>query len=118
MFQRCVVERGIGGIAADVGGDNKLNVVIADYEPRVSCDRTAVKGPPWESCLLISLDMEASKERMVFGNKAADPRVQVNLPMFYKASMFDLLSVELFMGFLLGGKKLRMLTMHLCLTSS
>ncbi|KAM0805897.1 hypothetical protein BDR22DRAFT_816768 [Usnea florida] len=85
VFQRCVVERGIGGIAENVGGDNKLNVVIASYEPRVRCDRTAVKGPPWESCLLIGLDMEASKERMVFGNKAADPRVQVNLPMVYKA---------------------------------
>ena len=98
VFQRCVVERGIGGIAENVGGDNKINVVIATYEPRVRCDRTAVKGPPWESCLLISLDMEASKERMVFGNKAADPRVQVNLPVIYKASMFEPLSLACWEG--------------------
>lgn len=72
----------------DVGGDNHLDVVIASYEPRVRCDRTTgVKGPPWESCLLINSDMKASRERRVFGFKRADPRVQDGLPHIYKASM-------------------------------
>ncbi|CAD6591849.1 MAG: hypothetical protein ASARMPRED_005786 [Alectoria sarmentosa] len=40
LYQRCVVERGVGGIAADVGGDNHLNIVIADYAPRASVEIT------------------------------------------------------------------------------
>lgn len=86
LFQRCVVEKGVGGIAADVGGDNHLNVVIADYAPQVRCDRTATPGPPWASCLAIVADMMATNVRKVFGDKSRDPRVEVNLPHLFKAS--------------------------------
>lgn len=105
VFQQCVVGRGVGGIATNVGGDNRVDVVIGSYEPRVRCDRTAVKGPPWESCLLINADMRASRARRVFGDKRADPRVEDNLPFTYKASMFGLLFLGLFMECLLEGKK-------------
>lgn len=86
LFQRCVLEKGVGGIAADVGGDNHLNVVIADYAPQVRCDRTATPGPPWASCLAILADMIATKVRKVFGDKSRDPRVEVSLPHVFKAS--------------------------------
>ena len=126
LYQRCVVQRGIGGIAADIGaslifllqvrmlcrvffseglarcllrtlvnpffstgGDNHLNIVIADYAPNVRCDRTPTPGPPWESCLAIVADMVATRDRKVFGDKNRDPRVEVNLPFFYKAGTFD-----------------------------
>ena len=89
LLQRCVVEKGVGGIAADIGGDNHLNVVIADYAPHVRCDRTATPGPPWNSCLAIVADMVATRDRKVFGDKGRDPRVEVKLPSFYKASKFD-----------------------------
>ena len=68
------------------GGDNHLNVVVADYAPNVRCDRTATPGPPWESCLYIVSDMLATKNREVFGVKSRDARVEVNLPRFFKAS--------------------------------
>lgn len=72
-----------------LGGDNHLNIVIADYKPNVRCDRTPTPGPPWESCLAIAADMSASRDRKVFGDKSRDPRVEVNLPHYYKASTFD-----------------------------
>ena len=116
LFQRCVVEKGLGGIAADIGvsssfnlfdilnvfvrefrgailiqspspgGDNNLNVVIADYAPHVRCDKPPSKGPPWESCLLILADMPATVDRKVFGVKSQDARVEVNVPYYLKAS--------------------------------
>lgn len=69
-----------------LGGDNHLNVAIADYVPNVRCDKTATPGPPWESCLLIIADMTATRDRKVFGDKRSDPRVEVNLPFVLKAS--------------------------------
>ena len=72
--------------APPLGGDNHLSVVIADYAPNVRCDRTATPGPPWVSCLVIVSDMAATKDRKVFGEKSRDPRVEVNLPYFFKAS--------------------------------
>ena len=69
-----------------LGGDNHLNVVITDYVPQVRCDRTAAPGPPWESCLAIAADMAATMDRKVFGDKSRDPRVEVNLPHYFKAS--------------------------------
>ncbi|KAL9132616.1 MAG: hypothetical protein Q9175_006206, partial [Cornicularia normoerica] len=78
LLQRCVVEKGVGGIAADIGGDNHLNVVIADYAPHVRCDRSATPGPPWNSCLAIVADMVATRDRKVFGDKGRDPRVEVS----------------------------------------
>ena len=63
-----------------------MNVVIADYTPHVRCDRTATPGPPWESCLLILSDMVATRDRKVFGDKSRDPRVDVNVPYYFKAS--------------------------------
>lgn len=32
-LQTCVIERGMGGMAFNIGGDNKVNVAIADYKP-------------------------------------------------------------------------------------
>lgn len=69
-----------------LGGDNNLNVVIGENAPHVRCDKSPAKGPPWESCLLILSDMAASANREVFGVKGQDPRVEVNLPYFLKAS--------------------------------
>ena len=69
-----------------IGGDNHLNVVIANYAPHVRCDRTGPPGPPFQSCLAIVADMIATRDRAVFGVKSRDPRVEVNLPRIYKAS--------------------------------
>ena len=72
-----------------IGGDERLNLVITDYTPRVRCDKTATPGPPWESCLVIIHDMLVTKGRHVFGDKSQDPRVDVNLPQYFKASKQD-----------------------------
>lgn len=60
-------------------------MVVSDYEPHVRCDRTARKGPPWESCLHILADMKAAQNVQVFGSPA-DPRVEVRLPWAFRAS--------------------------------
>lgn len=71
------------------GGDNNLNVVVADYAPHVRCDRSPTSGPPWKSCLSIVADMKATRDRQVFGDKNRDPRVEVHVPQIYKASGFN-----------------------------
>ena len=71
------------------GGDNNLNVVVADYAPHVRCDKSPTSGPPWKSCLSIVADMEATRDRQVFGDKNRDPRVEVHVPHIYKASEFN-----------------------------
>lgn len=113
IFERCVLEKGVGGIAADIGafefpfnstvlrisscriskqcfwtwlkapslgGDNHLNIIIAEYAPNVHCDRSAAPGPPWESCATVVAGMQAAKNRKVFGDKSKDPRVEVDVP--------------------------------------
>ena len=68
-----------------VGGDDNMRIAISSFDMDVRCDRRPVPGPPFESCLHIVADMEADTERKVFGNRG-EPRVQVNLPIVFKAS--------------------------------
>lgn len=64
------------------GGDNKLDVTIASYKPNVRCNSSP--GPPWQSCISLFSDMQADKNRRTFGH-LPDQRVQVGLPVTYKA---------------------------------
>lgn len=64
------------------GGDNNLDVFIASYKPSVRCN--SFPGPPWNSCISIFSDMHADKNRQMFGH-LPDQRVQVRLPISYKA---------------------------------
>lgn len=83
VFSECVVKRGMGGIAGNIGGDNKLDVTIASYKPNVRCNSSP--GPPWQSCISLFSDMQADKNRRTFGH-LPDQRVQVRLPITYKAA--------------------------------
>ena len=96
MLQSCVVERGTGGIAFNlgesyqqaekwlvvnviegeifhlhmqhvIGGDNKVNVAIADYKPNVQCDTSSTPGPPLLSCFSVFSNMRATTQLRLFG---------------------------------------------------
>ena len=64
----------------NLGGDNKVDVIIADYKPNVRCDQTSAPGPPWNSSVSIFANMRASKQFRVFG-KPGGPDVQESLPL-------------------------------------
>ena len=70
------------------GGDNKLVITIAKYEPNVRCDRSLKPGPSWESCIHVWGVLQASQVRQIFEHSETDPRVDVSLPFTYKASKF------------------------------
>ena len=99
-FRQCVTQWGYGGIAWDIGksarrylsagrlecllgGDNQLQVIVASYKPYVKCNERP--APPWTSVVSIIANMEASKEKYVFGPKGS-PGVEVELPWRLKAS--------------------------------
>lgn len=116
MLQACVVERGIGGEAYNIGksydhvmspsifrllpgmkhgpclpcnnmvigGDNKVNVVIADYKPKVKCDVQATEAPEWLACVTIFISMKASKKVQIFG-ASDDEAVEQELPLVLEA---------------------------------
>ncbi len=67
-----------------IGGDNKVNVVIADYKPNVKCDISATDAPEWESCVTIFTSMRASKKIQVFG-ASEDEAVEEELPLVLEA---------------------------------
>ena len=67
-----------------LGGDNKVDVIIADYKPNVKCDPTSTPGPPWNSSVSIFANMRASKQFRVFG-KFGEPDVQEGLPLVLEA---------------------------------
>ncbi|KAL2055746.1 hypothetical protein ABVK25_003990 [Lepraria finkii] len=84
LYQHCVVRGGVGGVAADIGGDNNLLVVMASYKPNIRCDRSQSPGPPFQSCVNIWSDMDTSQERRIFGH-VTDSGVQQELPFDYLA---------------------------------
>lgn len=55
LLHRCVIDKGVGGIAGDIGGDGNLNVAIAKYSPNVRCDRGSTPGPRTSSLALSPL---------------------------------------------------------------
>ncbi len=63
-----------------LGGDNNINVAIANYKPNVKCDSTSTTGPAWNSCVQVFGNMRASKKFRVFGS-AEDPGVEEILPL-------------------------------------
>ena len=63
-----------------LGGNNNINVVIADYKPNVKCDSTSTPGPAWASCVAIFANMRATKQARVFGY-SGDPSVEEELPL-------------------------------------
>lgn len=83
LFKECVIKRGIGGIVGDIGGDNKLDVIVASYKPNVRCN--SFRSPSWNSCVNILSEMRADKNRQVFGH-LPDQRVQIRLPIAYKSA--------------------------------
>ncbi|CAF9924440.1 hypothetical protein IMSHALPRED_006196 [Imshaugia aleurites] len=85
MLQTCVVERGMGGMAYDIGGDNNINVAITDYKPNVKCDSTSTPGPNWNSCVSVFVNMKATKQVRVFGSYG-DPDVEEQLPLVLEAA--------------------------------
>lgn len=83
LFQECVARRGMGGIVGNIGGDNKLDVIIASYKPDLRCN--TLPAPAWSSCVSILAEMQADKNRQTFGH-LPDPRVQIRLPINYKSA--------------------------------
>lgn len=77
LLRQCVTQWGYGGIAWDIGGDNQLKVVMASYKPNVKCNEDP--APPWKSVVNIFANMEASKEKYVFGPQGSSG-VEVDLP--------------------------------------
>ena len=67
-----------------LGGDNNVNVVIADYQPDVKCDSTSTPGPPWNSSVGIFAAMRASKRFRIFG-PTGEPDVEEGLPLVLEA---------------------------------
>ena len=99
-FRQCVTQWGYGGIASDIGksaqrylsaerlefllgGDNQLQVIVASYKPYVKCNESP--APPWRSVVHIFANIEASKEKYIFGPQGS-PGVEVELPWRLTAS--------------------------------
>ncbi|CAF9930849.1 hypothetical protein IMSHALPRED_008295 [Imshaugia aleurites] len=72
-----------GGIAMNIGGDNKLAVVLGTYHPNVQC--RGAFGAEWTSCRDVLGDMPAGKTRLIFGPRGA-PEVQQGLPVLIESS--------------------------------
>ncbi|CAF9905584.1 MAG: hypothetical protein ALECFALPRED_001037 [Alectoria fallacina] len=85
LLQTCVVERGMGGMAYDIGGDNNLGVAIANYKPNIKCDSTSAAGPLWKSCVAVFANMKATKQARIFGY-SGDPGVDEGLPLVLEAA--------------------------------
>lgn len=69
-----------------LGGDNKINVAMADYKPNVKCDSTSTPGPAWNSCVAIFANMRATKQVRKFGFPG-DPGVQEELPIVLEGGL-------------------------------
>lgn len=65
-----------GGIVTNIGGDNRLAVILGKYHLPATCHSTM---PSWESCRVILYDMSADKVPRIFG-PSSDPTVTENLP--------------------------------------
>ncbi len=66
------------------GGDNKVQVELAKYEPNIKCDTSSKPGPPWLSCVTVFSNMRASKQYRVFGSYD-QPNIEEGLPLVLEA---------------------------------
>ena len=69
----------------NLGGDNKIDIIIGSYKPNVKCDQSSTPGPPWNSTVSIFANMRASKQFRVFGKPGGED-VQEPLPLILEAS--------------------------------
>ena len=69
-----------------LGGDNRINVAIANYKPNVKCDSTSTPGPAWNSCVAIFVNMRAARPARIFGY-SEDPLVEEILPITLEGCM-------------------------------
>ena len=67
-----------------LGGDNKVNVAISDYKPNIKCDTSSSVELAWDSCVLIFVNMRATKQTRIFGYPE-DPLVEEQLPLVLEA---------------------------------
>lgn len=79
VFETCVVGHSLGGLASDLGGDNKLAVVVQSADnANVQC----IGDPPpphYQDCFLVVHSMFATMQRQTFGS-IGDPTVENPLP--------------------------------------
>ena len=71
-----------------IGGDDKVQVKIAKYEPDVKCDTSATPGPPFHSCFGIFSNMRANTRTRVFGDYD-QPGVEEHLPYTLEAGKWE-----------------------------
>ncbi len=69
---------------ASAGGDNKVQVELAKYEPNIKCDTSSKPGPLWLSCVSVFSNMRASKQYRVFGSYD-QPNIEEGLPLVLEA---------------------------------
>ncbi|CAD6593314.1 MAG: hypothetical protein ASARMPRED_007274 [Alectoria sarmentosa] len=81
VLHRCVTDpRFIGGVASNIGGDNKLAVVVqSSNNVNVQCTRGPAPPPPYEQCHLVAYNLPATLNRETFGS-IGDPTVENPLP--------------------------------------
>ncbi|KAL2048691.1 hypothetical protein N7G274_000603 [Stereocaulon virgatum] len=84
IFDTCVKHYGYGGIAANIGGDNNLEVAIASYKPNVKCARNTFTRPLWRSCVDLFTLMRADRDIISFGQRKVEG-VDVQLPFVIKS---------------------------------
>ncbi|KAL6716108.1 hypothetical protein ACLMJK_005674 [Lecanora helva] len=80
ILRTCIIERGMGGLAFDIGGDNNIQIIISNYNPNVKCDTTSAPGPPWDSTVNIFSAMRAGRDHIVFGYRDLE-NIDVGLPL-------------------------------------
>ena len=114
LLQTCVIERGVGGMGFNigkprkvtmqcetrfvhllmsslidleyVGGDNKVEVVLASYKPNIKCDTSSAPKPPWDSCTGLFSNMRADETYRIFGPNDQE-NIQVGLPLILETGM-------------------------------
>jgi len=115
VLQSCIIERGKGGRAYNLGkpkkriflveqsvlqpfrfssriidaistgGDNKVQVEMGSYKPNVKCDPGSTPGPPWSSCVVLFSMMRANRRSRIFGSHDQE-EVEVGLPFILETS--------------------------------
>jgi hypothetical protein len=84
LFDTCVIHYGYGGIASNIGGDDNLEVAIANYKPNVKCARNSFTSSLWRSCVNLFTLMRADRESVTFGQRGGEG-VGVKLPFVMKS---------------------------------
>ncbi|KAG6988528.1 hypothetical protein G7Y79_00072g097900 [Physcia stellaris] len=94
VIQSCVKAQRMGGMAINIGGDNRVAVSLSKHEAKVRCQGQSVPIQV-AACSTIQWAMNAAPKQKLFGDPLMDPDVDVRLPFGFLAKAFNILTLEM-----------------------